>query len=108
MDNYMSFRGHNVIFWYMCNEKLRIFRLSVITNIYYSLMRTRGILYPSYFNCCNANLLARLSLLFASNGNIPSIWLLDLLSNLSSFLLLCSSLVKDSCALMSSCALDTT
>lgn len=97
MDNYMSFGEHNVIFWYMCNEKLRIFRLSVITNIY-SLMRTLRILYPGYFNCCNANLLATLSFLFGSNGNIPSIWLLDLLSNISSFLLLCYSLVKDSCA----------
>lgn len=105
MDNYMSFGGYNVIFWYTRNEKLRIFRLSVITNIY-PLMRTLEILYPSCFNCCSANLLATLSLLFGSNGNFPSIWLLDLLSNLSSFLLLCCSLVKDSCALMSSCVLD--
>lgn len=69
MDNYMSFWGYNVIFWYMCNEKLKIFRLSVITNIY-SLMGTLKILSSSYFNCCNLNLLTTLNLLYDSNGNI--------------------------------------
>lgn len=69
MDNYMSFGGHNVIFWYMCNEKLKIFRLSVITNIY-SFMRTLKTLSSSYFNCCNTFLLTTLTLLYDSNGNI--------------------------------------
>lgn len=56
-----------MIFWYTCSEKLKIFRLSVITNIY-SLIRTLKILSSSYFNCCVTSSLTMLILLYNNSG----------------------------------------